>query len=344
MATSRETRGGVTAVVRAHERCPFWAAYDVRWIETHIDRGAGMKLLYAAKGLLAFLACLRRYDLVHIHTSELPSVRRKYIFFKIAKWAGKKIVVHLHIGDQLDDKGRNPLYRELFRGADAIIVLSESIRVKLETMFGIQGKVYAIQNPCPDILPSPYTDAGREILYAGMLNRNKGYADLIRAFARVAARYPDWKLTIAGAGELGKARRLVADLGLTARVSFPGWVRGEEKDRLFRRASVFCLPSHQEGFPMAVLDAWAYGLPVVSTPVGGLRDRLADGENVLFFTPGDVAGLADRLERSLSDGACRARLSEASLGLAGGSFGLECVNKRIASLYEVLLQEKRETP
>lgn len=344
MATSRKTRGGVTAVVRAHERCPFWAEYDVRWIETHIDRGMGMKLLYAAKGLLAFLACFRRYDLVHIHTSELPSVCRKYLFFKIAKWAGKKVVVHLHIVDQLDDKGSNPLYRGLFRGADAIIVLSESTRGELESLFGVQGKVYTIQNPCPEIAASPYTDEGREILYAGMLNRNKGYADLIRAFARVAARYPDWKLTIAGEGELREARRLVADLGLTGRVSFPGWVRGEEKDRLFRRASVFCLPSYAEGFPMAVLDAWAYALPVVSTPVGGLRDRLVDGENVLFFTPGDVAGLADRLERLLSDGACRARLSEASLGLAGESVGLECVNKRITSLYEALLQEKRETP
>lgn len=337
LATSHKTRGGVTAVVNAYTKCDFWKAHQVDWLETHIDKSKGMKFWYAARAFARYLMIVSRYDIIHIHTSELPSVRRKLPFLRVAKAKGKKVVVHLHIGNQLEENRGNAAYVELFREADAIIVLSRSIQEKLETLFGIKDKVYVIYNPCPILSrPASYSDVQKEIIFAGTLNANKDYTTLIRAFAKVASRFPDWRLTIAGNGEMEKARGVAREEGVDKVVRFPGWVRGDEKDRLFRNASLFCLTSHAEGFPMAVLDAWAYGLPVVSTPVGGLPDVLRTGENVLFFEPGDVEGLAERLDQVLADPDLRHRLSGESLKLAGGLFSLDYINGQIEDLYKSL--------
>ena len=125
----------------------------------------------------------------------------------------------------------------------------------------------------------------------------------------------------------------VAFPALPDQVLFLGWVKGEQKDLLFRKASVFCLASYTEGFPMAVLDAWSYGIPVISTPVGGLPDVLLDGENVLFFQPGDIDGLSDKLKCLLTDDSLRLRLSDASLCLANGEFSVSYVNEQMVDLY-----------
>lgn len=340
LATSRKTRGGVTSVVSAYEHFPFWKEFDARWIETHIDRHLIWKLLYAFTALLKYLLCVWRYDIIHIHTSELPSVMRKYIFFKIAKLLRKKVVVHLHIGNQINEVTNNKLYQNMFKGADAIIVLSQSIRQKLEHSFNLKDKVHVIYNPCPQVTDVKYSDESKQILFAGFLNKNKGYSILIQAFAKIATSFPDWKLVVAGSGELEEAKALVDSLHINTQVIFPGWVRGLQKETCFRRASVFCLASFAEGFPMAVLDAWSYGLPIVSTPVGGLPDVLSEGKNVLFFEPGNITELANRLKQILSDRDLRYRFSEESLSLSKGLFSRDKINEQIESLYNSLSQNE----
>ncbi|MBE6300670.1 MAG: glycosyltransferase family 4 protein [Parabacteroides distasonis] len=336
LATSRKTRGGVTAVLKAYEQFPFWEMYKVRWIETHIDKHKIVKYLFAIKALVQYIMCVWFYDIVHIHTSELPSVRRKYLFFKIAKLLRKKIIIHLHIGNQLAEQKGNFYYKELFEGADKIIVLSQSIRQTLIRLFGVEKKIYVINNPCPIVPSVQYSDTHKEILFAGTLNQNKGYSVLIRAFAQIASSFPEWKLVIAGNGELAKAKQIASECGILDQVLFPGWVKGKLKDLLFRKASVFCLASYAEGFPMAVLDAWSYGIPVISTPVGGLPDVLLEGENVLFFQPGDIDGLSDKLKYLLTDASLRLRLSEASLCLANSKFSVSYINEQLMDLYENL--------
>lgn len=89
-------------------------------------------------------------------------------------------------------------------------------------------------------------------------------------------------------------------------------------------------------FPMAVLDAWAYGLPVVTTPVGGVPDVAVDGENMLLFEPGDIDKLSEQLELIISDATLRERLSEESKKLALEKFNLNTVTEEVAKLYKGL--------
>ena len=119
---------------------------------------------------------------------------------------------------------------------------------------------------------------------------------------------------------------------------FLGWVRGEKKDKVFREASIFCLPSYAEGFPMAVLDAWAYGLPVITTPVGGIPDVAKNGENLLLFNPGDIDALAGCLDKMIADKNLRDNIANESIIFANTTFNIDTINNQIGNMYQELSQ------
>ena len=339
VATSRKTRGGITAVVKAHEAGELWSKFHCRWIPTHVDKGSLSKLMCLARGLAEYLVLLPSADIVHIHVSEPNSAKRKLLFFRPAKRLKKKIVVHFHSfsPDTTVNGSHSERYREMFCGADVVVVLSNYWKEVVDKKFHLGNRIKVVYNPCPTITYPQTYEKTKSILYAGTINQRKGYADLIRAFAKVASKHTDWKIALAGNGEIEQARTLAKELGIEGQVDFWGWVNGEKKDKAFKQASVFCLPSYAEGFPMAVLDAWAYGLPVVTTPVGGVPDVAVDGENMLLFNPGDIDTLAGKLDLMMSDEALRDKLSAASTKLAAEEFNLNTITQQIGEIYESLM-------
>ena len=335
VATSRKTRGGITAVLRLYEQSTMWEHYHCKWIETHRDGSKWRKAWYALRAMLLYIVILPFYDLVHIHFSMPPSAYRKYGFFKVAKIMGKKTVIHLHCGSQIDDIW-GPVYQKMFEQCDYGVLLSERLKLKIEEHIGQSEKLKVIYNPCPIITNTAKFEKKNYILFSGTLYEGKGYKDLIRAFSKVAPAHKNWSLVLAGNGEVKQARELSAQLGISEQVQLLGWVNGESKDKAFKQASVFCLPSYAEGFPMAVLDAWAYRLPVVTTPVGGVPDVAIDGENMLLFNPGDVNTLAEKLNLIMSDGSLRDKLSASSSKMASEKFNLDTITTQVGRLYESL--------
>lgn len=144
----------------------------------------------------------------------------------------------------------------------------------------------------------------------------------------------------AGNGEIDNGKKLAKELGIESQTQFLGWINGKDKDKAFKEASIFCLPSYAEGFPMAVLDAWAYGLPVITTPVGGIPDIAKDGENLLLFQPGDCNKLAIQMERMMTDETLRNHLTEQSIILSQTIFNIDTINKEIETLYKGINQNK----
>jgi poly(glycerol-phosphate) alpha-glucosyltransferase len=155
------------------------------------------------------------------------------------------------------------------------------------------------------------------MLFMGRLHPKKGMLNGIRAWAarREGAKRGGWRLVVAGwdqVGHEGELKRLATERGLTwaevpagelvrggvpgeAEVVFAGSAYGEEKDRLLRRASAFMLPSFSEGLPMAVLEAWAYRLPVLMTDYCNLPEGFAAGAAVRTGTAVEeiAAGLGE---------------------------------------------------
>ncbi len=340
VATSKKTRGGITSVIKAHETGEQWEKYHCVWVETHIDRCLVVKLLILIKGLVKYIMLLPGSDLVHIHLSEKTTIKRKLLFYTMAKLYRKKIIIHFHaFSSETTINGTcSKLYRKVFMGADVVVVLSNYWKEQVNRAFNIGDKIRVVYNPCPSIELNENYSKTNSILFAGTLNQRKGYADLMKAFAHVAAKHPDWRLVLAGNGEVENARNLSKALCIEAQVDLLGWVAGSAKEKVYKQASVFCLPSYAEGFPMAVLDAWAYGLPVITTPVGGIPDVAIDGENMLLFNPGDIKALENKLEMIISDKALRDKMCAESLKLAKGKFSLETVTKQVGEIYEKLLK------
>lgn len=340
LATSRRTHGGISSVVMAHESTCEWVSNDCRWIATHRSGSMATKLLYLMTGMASYLWFLPWSKAIHMHIGEAPSAKRKSLFMRLAKMTGKKTIVHFHAFDTAStiEGPHREVYRKLFDNADKVIVLSKMWKNAVCSTFDLGDKVCVLHNPCPRIREqAEAVDKRKIILSAGVVSPRKGYHDLIRAFAKIADRYPDWKLVFAGSGEIEKAKAIAKEAGIESQTEFPGWVAGNDKDRLFRETSIFCLPSYAEGFPMAVLDAWAYGLPVIATPVGGLPDIVSDGDDILLFNPGDTDRLAIQLERLITDCGLRDRIEAASRKFAEETFNVSTIGKHLGSIYDEVL-------
>lgn len=350
VTTSRRTRGGIAAVVRGLEQDELWKKHACRWIETQIDRGMVLKAAYLVKSYALFFRWAGKYDIVHFHTVPGNSTRIHLPMLRWAKRRGCKILVHLHIGEQLVAYAGDQKFNSLLGEADRILVLSNKARELLKAHYHLSTPVEVLYNACavePVERAGLHDNAGTEIeetehgrtnliLVAGILDANKAYDVIIDAFAQLAERYPDWRLVFAGNGELEKAEALVRRSGIANRVEFRGWVSGAEKEELFRQAKVYCMASYKEGFPMSVLEAWACGIPVVCTPAGGLADVVVDGENALVLEPGNSSDLARQLERMMSDEVLRKNLRNAALRMVEEKFSPKQIGAQLEKIYREL--------
>ena len=340
VATSRQTRGGITAVVNAHSKGVQWSKYHIKWIGAYVDRSNWMKILIFLTSLCHYLVVLPFYDLVHIHVSTHVSVFRKSFYLYPAKWLGKKVIIHLHCSTPSIIETHKRLYRNAFLASDLILVLSSQWKEFIKNTLGISERVIVLYNPIIS-LPQAGKHYGKKkyILFAGTVDKRKGYHDLIASFSMVSMLFPDWRLLIAGNGEVEEGKSLAKRLGIDAKVEFLGWITGDTKDTVFGEASIYCLPSYAEGFPMSVLDAWAYGLPVVCTPVGGIMDVAKDGENIMLFNPGNIKMLSEKLSLLMGNACLRESIALHSRTLSDTIFNLNRINSQLGDLYKQLLGE-----
>lgn len=175
-----------------------------------------------------------------------------------------------------------------------------------------------------------------ELLAVGRLEPVKGFDILIRAFAEVAAVHDEWRLTILGEGpERERLERLTAELGLDRKVSMPGWVR-HPSERM-ARSHAFALPSNREGFPNALLEAMASGLPAVAFDcASGPGEIISHERDGILVPPGDANRLAAALEHLMANAAERERM-----GAAAREAVQRYAPERIMPLWSDLLGEER---
>jgi glycosyltransferase involved in cell wall biosynthesis len=122
-------------------------------------------------------------------------------------------------------------------------------------------------------------------------------------------------------------------------VAFPGWVRGKRKDDMLRNADLFFLPTYNEGMPMSILDAMGYGLPVVSTEVGGIPKIVINDKNGYCVEPGDIRKMSSAIESLLTDFRKRQDYGRESLKIVQEQFSLERHLNKLEAVYEKVLRQ-----
>lgn len=203
-----------------------------------------------------------------------------------------------------------------FRYADAIVAQTERAANFFAPRVG--SEVVVIPNPLRPFqqelhaAPSLYLRTP-SIVALGSLRDIKNHPLLLRAFALVAREFSAWSLTILGEGpERGALERLRAQLGLEERVHLPGLVRNPAA--VLRQAQIFVHTSDHEGFPNALSEAMACGLPAVATDCeSGPREIISQGIDGLLVPVGDIEALAAALRSLMMDEPRRAAMGMAAL-------------------------------
>ncbi|REE95870.1 glycosyltransferase [Thermomonospora umbrina] len=202
--------------------------------------------------------------------------------------------------------------REFYAGADRMLALT-SEDADAWARSGMTNADH-IPNPLP-LEPSPHPDLLAPVVACvGRLSYEKGVDMALEAWAEVGAARPGWRLRVYGSGpEEGALRELAASLGVSGSVEFRGPTADVEA--ALAEASVFLLPSRQEGFPMSLLEAMACGLPSVAFDCApGVRELLTDGRDGLLVAPGHTTALAAALDRLIGDPDLRRALAAEAVG------------------------------
>jgi glycosyltransferase involved in cell wall biosynthesis len=156
---------------------------------------------------------------------------------------------------------------------------------------GIDTAAWATTAPPPAI---------RRFLFLGRIEPLKGIFELAEAIARVRARHPDVRLTVAGEGpSRGEMEQRCSELGIRDSVEFVGRVRHEELGALFASIDCLVLPSYSEGMPLSVLEAAVHHRPMIVTDVGDMRALF--GDSVRICPPRDIEALVAALEDAVGD-------------------------------------------
>ncbi|TYC75964.1 glycosyltransferase family 4 protein [Stappia sp. BW2] len=179
----------------------------------------------------------------------------------------------------------------------------------------VQPCAQVIPNPCAPIAGVAPSPEGNRLVAVGRLDHQKGFDLLIDAMALVREKQPEARLTIYGEGAARASLEAQRDrLGLQDVVSLPG--KSTKPGEWIRNSDILVLSSRFEGFPNVVAEAVVSGLPVVAFDCPyGPRELIFDGENGLLVNDGDVAALAEAIDRLMSSSALRAAMADASLRL-----------------------------
>jgi glycosyltransferase involved in cell wall biosynthesis len=180
------------------------------------------------------------------------------------------------------------------------------------------------------------------VLYTGRIEFRKGSLELLRSVDRVAARLPDVEYVIAGARHNSiNDRMLNGALGVNGtrkHVQMVGHVPWQKLADLYRRASVFVMPSYYETFGISVIEAMAFGLPVVATKAGGLPEVVEDGVTGILVPPGDSEALGDALLRLLLDPDLRARMGQAGRERVRSEFTVDRIVAQTLDVYQSVIR------
>lgn len=334
VATSRQTMGGITSVLKRYEKMEIWSKYHCAWLETQVNKGIALKLWYMIKAYITMLFIVPCYDIIHFHTVPGRSITMQMPVFLYSLLWRKKTIIHIHVGNQLLSHKDDSMFKNVLNKATKVVVLANVLKDLMKEHYNIDAEV--LYNPIEEQPPRDKSKIEKKVFFAAYLTQNKGYDTLLRAFKEVVVKHPDWTLVLAGSGETENAKKLINELGIENNVEQHLWLNKEQMSEFYKKVSIYCIASKQEGFPMAFLEAASYGVPIVTTPVGGLVDIIDNEKNCMIFGFNNHLELANKINRLIENNDIYETISRNLIVLTEEKFSIDAINKKIDNLYNNL--------
>jgi glycosyltransferase involved in cell wall biosynthesis len=302
-------------------------------------------------------ACDLSISLVHINPSLGPkSFWRDGIFAWQTKRKNLPLLVFFRGWDhnfaKIVERKYLRFFNNTFAKADGFIVLASEFKLKLQE-WGIKAPIFFETTAVDERLMRNFQHTGNlksalkrkqvSILFLSRLDKKKGVFETIRAIKILRESGLNIQLTIAGDGVLKReAEKLVAHMHLSGDIIFLGYVRGQKKIDVLETHDIYCLPSNGEGLPNSVLEAMAFGMPVITTPVGGLKDVFQDGNMGFFLKSITPEHIAQQLEKLIVNSDLRSKISSYNFQYAQQHFLASNVAKRLENIYrEIIVKTNR---
>jgi glycosyltransferase involved in cell wall biosynthesis len=295
-------------------------------------------------GQFLFLLAFKKFDIIHIHTASYTSFWEKCFYINLGKMARKKVVLHVHgalfkefyqNGSDLSKK----LIKNHLEKCDAVIVLSEAWKNFFQE-FVDASRLHVVKN---GINISPFKDQQQKsgivsFLHMGEVSQRKGIYDILKVVDILKANDVKCFFDIVGPGEIEKVNHIIAEKNIDKYITLHGPQFGAARFDFFYRAHCFILASYAEGFPIAMIEALAAGLPIISTTVGGIPDMIRHTEHGFLCDAGDIDALAHNIKKIVIDASLLAKMASRNREYAAEHFDINKCADKISTLYQKLLR------
>jgi glycosyltransferase involved in cell wall biosynthesis len=321
--------------------------WNIVLIDTHDSGGLLYRLRLSAAAFVRLLWMLLSGSVyaLHVHSAMKGSFWRKSAYSVLAELFRVPVIFHLHGSETklfLESLGRIPRWvaRYSLERKKAVVVLSDSWAQYIRG-FAPRSNIVVL----PNYVTVPVTTATHAhverarpvtLLFLGAIGHRKGVYDLLPALKAAMDEGADVRLLIGGDGELERAKAMAQELGIAPSVQFLGWVRGQQKSDLLASTDIYILPSHNEGLPVSILEAMSYGIPVISTRVGGIPELVQHGVDGVLVAAGAVDQIKQAILDLAKDRDLRLEMSRNCRRKIEASYSVECVLPRLEAIYSAL--------
>jgi glycosyltransferase involved in cell wall biosynthesis len=288
---------------------------------------------------IKFIHCLSKNEIDKV-LINMPSgnkgVARDIFYIFLSKIFKKKTLLFIHGWNENYEQEfwhKIGLMRKLFCSCNAYIVLAKTFRESLNRD-GITAPIYLLSTMVDDAI-TPKKTVVRDfskpitILFLARIIAEKGIFESIDAFSKLRKKYPGSRLIVAGSGsELSAAQKTVVT-NEVQNVNFLGWVKDEQKAEALEKAHLYLFPTYyNEGMPTSVLEAMAFGLPVLTTPVGGIPDFFEEGKMGFLLETRDPEYIAEKITNLIDRPVLMKKISRYNFNYAKNHFYASEVSKR----------------